>query len=418
MLEEVDFAQVKSFLMNWTVDDLNDLDLSQIPFPNTLWHIKPAKEIALKSTAMLIVGVVGIFLNSVILIILIKNKWLWTASNILIGNLAFIDLVTLIFCPWFMLVREFYQNYVLKTFGCRFEGFLQATLLLASVIAVMLVSYDRLASAALTSEARVTKNAAPKLILATWGIAIGLSLPWIIKREYMERQWLDHLEMFCVEVGDMLSIYWHFIIMLLVWIPLAVMIITYGTIMWRIEWTARELSSRGGGQTLTKAKGKAMKITACILVAAAICRIPYTILIYWRNNLNMEINAVDGGYSVMWFVASYLMYVNCAINPLIYGFTNIRFRSAMDRTPCTACFKFSTWCCICTTVVKKKQSIQPNNVEKIYVIETSPKPKRKISGMVKNFLHINRQSVELSLPNVDEATTKPTKVTPLKIEPV
>ena len=69
-------------------------------------------------------------------------------------------------------------------------------------------------------------------------------------------------------------------------------------------------------------------------------------------------------------------------------------------------------------VVKKKQSIQPNNIEKIYVIETSPRPKRKISGMVKNFLHINRQSVELSIPKVDEATTKPTKVTPLKTEPV
>ncbi|XP_026495885.2 ultraviolet-sensitive opsin [Vanessa tameamea] len=417
MLEDEDFDEIPKFLTNWSNDYLNDVDTSQYPFPNTLWHVKPAKELALKSTAMVLVGVIGIFLNSVIIIILMKNKWLWTASNYLIGNLAVIDLITLILCPWFMLVRDFYQSYVLRTFGCRFEGFLQASLLLASVVAVILVSYDRLAAAALTSEARVTKSAAPKLILASWIIPIGLSLPWIVKRKYMERQWLDYVESFCVEDLDILSIYWHFIVLLLVWIPLGLMIVTYGTIMWRLEWSARELSSRGGGQTISRARGKAMRITACILLAAVICRIPYTILVYWRNNLRREINAVEGSFGIMWFVASYLMYLNCAINPLIYGFTNIRFRRAMDRTPGIACFRFGSWCCICTTVVKKKQSVQNNNVEKIFIID-SPRPNRKLSRMVKNIFHINRHTVELSVPKVDEATTKPTKVTPLKIEHV
>lgn len=59
---------------------------------------------------------------------------------------------------------------------------------------------------------------------------------------------------------------------------------------------------------------------------------------------------VEGAYAVMWFVANYLMYLNCAINPLIYGFTNARFRKAMDRTPGIACFKFGSWCCIFTMV--------------------------------------------------------------------
>lgn len=59
---------------------------------------------------------------------------------------------------------------------------------------------------------------------------------------------------------------------------------------------------------------------------------------------------VDGGFDIMWFIASYLMYVNCTVNPLIYGFTNTRFRRAMDRTPGVACFKFGTWCCACITV--------------------------------------------------------------------
>ncbi|XP_023941153.2 RYamide receptor [Bicyclus anynana] len=409
--------QVPGYLTNWSCDyELAQVDTSQYPFPNKLWHIKPAKEIALKTTAMLVVGITGIFLNSIIIIILVKNKWLWTASNYLIGNLAFIDLITLIFCPWFMLVRDFYQNFVLKNFGCRFEGFLQASLLLAGVAAVILVSYDRLAAATLTAEARITKKAAPKLIVASWIIAMGLSLPWIIKREYIERQWLDFLETYCFEERHVLGIYWHCIIILLVWVPLGVMIITYGAIIWKLERSARELSSRGGGQTIAQARGKAIRITACILLATAVCRVPYTAMVYLRNSLPNEINAVEGGFDIVWFAASYFMYVNCAINPLIYGFTNIRFRRAMDRTPGVAFFKFGTWCCVCTTVVKKKQSLQNNNVEKIFVVVASPRPKRKISRVVKNILHINKQSVELTMPKVDEVTTKPTKVTPLKID--
>ncbi|XP_072945115.1 neuropeptide receptor 22 [Epargyreus clarus] len=365
---------------------------------------------------MLLVGIVGIFLNSIILIILIQNRWLWTASNYLIGNLALVDLVTLVFCPWFMLVRDFYQNYVLRQFGCRFEGFLQASLLLASVGAVMLVSYDRLAAAALTSEARVTKKVAPKLIIASWLVPFALSLPWIIHREFVERPWLDHLEMYCAEDRDFLDIYWHFILLLLVWIPLGVMVLTYGAIIWRLEISTRTLSSRGGGQAIRKMRGNAVRITACVLLVAVFCRIPYTVMIYWRNNLSMEINSVDGGFAAIWFSASFLMYVNCAINPLIYGFTNTRFRKAMDRTPGIACFKFGSWCYTCSLMNKKKESVPEKDVDKIFMIETSPESKKRISSMIKNILHINRDTIELSMPKLDEVTTKPTKITPLKVD--
>ncbi|CAG4959981.1 unnamed protein product [Parnassius apollo] len=415
-MHDNDFRAFSRYYSNWSADDLNNIDTSVFPFPNTLWHVKSAKEIALKSSAMLVVSIMGIFLNTVIITILIKNKWLWTASNYLVGNLALVDLLTLVVCPWFMLVRDFYQNYVLRTFGCKFEGFLQATFLLASVGAVMLVSYDRLAAAVMNADARVTKAAAPKLIVASWALAVILSLPWSINREFVMRQWTNYLEMYCAEDLNVLTVYWHFIIILLVWLPLGLMIITYGTIMWRLEWSSRELSSRGGGQMVTKVRGRAMKITACVLLAAAICRMPYTVLVYWRNNLSLEINSVDGAYSVMWFIANYLIYFNCAINPLIYGFTNTRFRRAMDRTPGVAWFNFGSWCCMCATFNMKKGPPPDKNMANIFVIENSPRPNKKLSRVIKNILLINRDTVELSLPKVEEVTTKPTKITPLKVD--
>ncbi|CAH0588909.1 unnamed protein product [Chrysodeixis includens] len=417
-MDESDFDEIVELprmLNNWSLDYLENIDTSKYPFPNTLWHIKPAKEIALKTSAMLIVGVIGIFLNSVILIILLKNRWLWTASNCLIGNLALTDLFTLVCCPWFMLVRDFYQNYVLKNFGCRFEGFFQASFLLSSVCAILLVSYDRLAAAALTVEARVTLKTAPRLIIASWILATGFSLPWAVKRDYVERQWLDHLETFCMEDVAILGLFWHFLLTLLVWVPLGLMVITYGTIMWRLEKSTRELTSRGGGQFVVKARARAMRITSRVLLAAVLCRIPYTTLIYWKNNSETPINSVEGTYAVMWFVANFLMYLNCAVNPLIYGFTNARFRKAMDRTPGIACFKFGSWCCVFTLFSRKQIQITDKNTEKIFVIGKSPKPRQKLSRAIKNILHINTDHVEF-IVKVDEVTTKPTKVTPIKTE--
>ncbi|KAI5638481.1 7 transmembrane receptor (rhodopsin family) domain-containing protein [Phthorimaea operculella] len=396
--------------------DITIYNTSDFYFPNELWHIKSPKEIAIKTSVMLFIAIPGLYMNFIILVVLIKNRYLWTPSFFLVGNLALIDFLTLLLCPWFMLVRDFYQNYVLKNFGCRFEGFMQVSFLLANVLAVILVSYDRLAAAVLPTEARITKKAAPKLIVGSWFIALVFSIPWIVHREYIERQWSNHLESFCAEDPRVLRIYWQFTLILVVWLPLSIMLFTYAGIIWRLERSARKLSSRGGGQLVARAKARTMRVAAGVLLADFICRNPYSVLVYKRNeDMDDEdkINWVDGPFAVLWFVANTLMLANCTINPLIYGFTNNRLLKAMDRTPGVACCKFGSWCCVCASNSKKELRLQQDkNTEKIFVIEASPKPKRKISRLIKNMLHINADALDLNTHHLEELTTKPTKITP------
>lgn len=78
--------------------------------------------------------------------------------------------------------------------------------------------------------------------------------------------------------------------------------------------SARELSSRGGGQTINQARRKAMRITACILLATAACRVPYTSMVYWRNNLPDEINSVG--------IESVLSMEICSCSNLWFLFAN------------------------------------------------------------------------------------------------
>lgn len=74
--------------------------------------------------------------------------------------------------------------------------------------------------------------------------------------------------------------------------------------------------------------------------------------------------------------------------------------------------------CIFQQFKKTPQPTEDKNSEKIFVIESSPKPNKKLAKAIKNVLRINKDTLELSIPKVDEVTTKPTKVTPLKTEHV
>lgn len=65
----------------------------------------------------------------------------------------------------------------------------------------------------------------------------------------------------------------------------------------------------------------------------------------------------------------------------------------------------------------KTKLIVPDNknTEKIFVVEDTPKPAKKLSKVFKNVLNHNKDCLEFT-EKIDEATTKPTKVTPLKSE--
>lgn len=66
-------------------------------------------------------------------------------------------------------------------------------------------------------------------------------------------------------------------------------------------------------------------------------------------------------------------------------------------------------------VKKPPVSQQEKNTEKIFVIEGTPKQDKRISYLIKNMLHIYKDSLEFSVPKTDD-TNKPTRITPLKTD--
>lgn len=82
-------------------------------------------------------------------------------------------------------------------------------------------------------------------------------------------------------------------------------------------------------------KTKVARMLFIIVTAFVLLHIPFTVVVFMRQTLlqNALMNQVDGLLYLLSCVSHYFLYLNAAINPIIYGLTNDNFRRAYHQTP-------------------------------------------------------------------------------------
>ncbi|XP_022916828.1 neuropeptide Y receptor type 1 [Onthophagus taurus] len=315
------------------------IDISNSTFINEIWLVTDTREIIIKTSAVLPVVLWGIFGNICLLYIIIKFRHLRSPTNLLIGNMAAADLASLLIHPWVVLVYDFFQNYQLGAFGCKVEAAIESAILMTSVINLSAISYDRLTAIVLPKETRLTRKGTKILMGITWIVGLIIASPLFFYRTYKERQWLDFLEKFCSENTIVINIYWHVIITILFWFPLIIMLLCYISIFIKLTKYDKVMKQQLKPSRTISYKTKAIKTMFIVVVTFMICRLPFTALIFYRNYLlksnsisSQVQNQANGNYETLWFVSKYLVFVNAAINPVIYGLTNEKFRRALKST--------------------------------------------------------------------------------------
>lgn len=328
-------------LLDLDTSDVNDsINLSNVTFINDLWVIVPASQIIIQTSIFLPIVLWGVFGNLSLLYIIIKNKNLQTPTNLLIANMALADFLTLLVYPWIFLASNFFQNYPLGAFGCRIDGGFECTLLIASVINLVAISYDRLNAIVLPQEHRITIMGAKIIMVCAWIGGFSIASPLFIFREYRERQWLNFLEKYCTENVMITNIYWHVIITMIVWVPLGTMLVCYITLFIKLDHYEHVVLKKIKTINVNYKKQVA-KMMFVVIITFVVCRLPLTALIFYRNHL-MKLNyindfqqvqnQVNGVYYALWFTSRLLIFLNAAINPVIYGLTSEKFRKAFKLT--------------------------------------------------------------------------------------
>ncbi|CAH1968961.1 unnamed protein product [Acanthoscelides obtectus] len=299
----------------------------------------------MKTSIILPVVVLGIFGNILIIHVLIHNRPMRTPTNLLIGNMAAADLLSLLIHPWVIMIYESFQNYELGPIVCRGESAVECSVLIASVISMSAITYDRLTAIVLPKETRLTLKGARIVMVITWLTGVLLSIPITLYRQYKERHWKNFVEMYCTENTLIINIYWYVMITVLVWLPLSIQIICYISIFIKLNKYEKVVQESLQNQHVSYKK-RAARMMFVVTIMFMICRLPFTGLIIYRHQLieskelgsnNNIMNQTKGGYHTLWFISKYLMYVNSSLNPIIYGVTNEKFRKAFKIT------EFSKW---------------------------------------------------------------------------
>lgn len=193
-------------------------------------------------------------------------------------------------------------------------------------------------------QSRLTFHQTKTVIAASWICGFILSSPLAIFRNYQERKWKNFLEAFCTEDLNVLPLYWHILIVALVWIPLAVLIFCYTTIFIKLDQYERMRRKRDHPLTINYKRKFAVTLFI-VVVTFVVLRIPFTMIVFMRSNMlqhTAEVNQIEGSFQILWYVSRYLIFLNCALTPCVYGITNENFRRAFRHT------KFYKFCCFCT----------------------------------------------------------------------
>ncbi|XP_054737098.1 neuropeptide FF receptor 2 isoform X2 [Anastrepha obliqua] len=320
--------------------DTKLINYSDVNFPeDRIWTRIPDWDITLKISTFVPVIIFGFYGNFVILQLIVLNRALRTPTNMLVVNMAIADMVTLLICPVMFMINDFYQNYQLGSFGCKTEGFLDVAFLITAVLNLSAVSYDRLTAIVLPTETRLTMRGVKFVIAFTWLGGFLIAMPLAIYRTYKVRQWKNFREMYCKENTDILPKYWYVLITVMVWFPLSVMLICYSAIFYKLDRYEKRVLNREHPLSVSYKKKVAKTLFIVVVVFIAL-RLPFTILVILRDQyITNQDSTINNSFRIFWYISQFLMFLNSAVNPLIYGFNNDNFRRAYDQTPLCNCCK-------------------------------------------------------------------------------
>uniref|UniRef100_A0A8D2KT60 Histamine H3 receptor n=1 Tax=Varanus komodoensis TaxID=61221 RepID=A0A8D2KT60_VARKO len=330
---------------------------------STMWTIALAVLMAL----LIVATVVG---NALVMLAFVVDSSLRTQNNYFLLNLAISDFLVGAFCI------PLYIPYVLIgrwTFGrgfCKFWLVVDYLLCTTSVFNIVLISYDRFLSVTRAVSYRAqqgdTKRALFKMVMV-WLLAFLLYGPAIISWEYISGQSI-------IPDGECYAEFfynWYFLItastiefftpfISVLFFNLSIYLNIQKRTKVRFDVLHAPQSSRGtrpgghgckifGGLNRDK---KVAKSLAVIVGIFGLCWAPYTLL--------MIIRAACHGHCIpeFWYETSFwLLWVNSAINPILYPLCHYSFRRAFVKLLCP-----------------KKLKIQPHNsLQKCWKKVTCPR---------------------------------------------
>ena len=300
----------------------------------------PTAEIIGETFACCLLFVISLTGNTIIGIIVYKKKTMRKPINFFIVNMAMSDLLFPIFL-FPRIVTHFYLDSWLISgpLGqalCKLLPFLVDVSATVSVQSLVLIAVDRFGAVVFPLRSPfISSKLCRFFILATWIIAMAFHCPHLIVAKLVEYpgglvcvwQWKEVFGDYSSLENYVVAIFvaFHFI-------PLVLIAILYLTIALKIKsHTIPGEQSVNGRQQRLKRERNVLNMSIAIVLAFAVCWLPHSIyqfLTIFSSDNTMKSSC---GFICFAYIASFLAFSNCAINPCICFIFSGNYRQGLKN---------------------------------------------------------------------------------------
>ncbi|XP_067126537.1 growth hormone secretagogue receptor type 1-like [Centruroides vittatus] len=317
---------------NWTIDCQKNFGWSEeyIPLRFPL-YIRTCASIV--CGLILTLGTIG---NLMVPLVVFKNKELRNSTNIFLINLSIADLLVLLVCMPSVLIELHSKPevWILGEEMCKTVPFVELVVAHGSLLTILAISFERYYAICRPLKAgyTCTKMRALAVIIAVWMIAFSITCPILALTEYTYAHYVDgSLVPVCLTSAQSM---WHKIYFLstsaaFFWVPLIVLVVIYGVIAKHLM-NSRCLIKSSMEHTQMKARKQVVLMLSTVVFCFFVCLTPFRVFTVWLTLVSqdkIEALGMETYYNLLYF-CRVMLYINSAINPILYNLISSKFRNA------------------------------------------------------------------------------------------
>ncbi|XP_058823598.1 neuropeptides capa receptor-like [Topomyia yanbarensis] len=295
---------------------------------------------------ILVTGVVG---NVIVCLVIIRHPSMRTATNYYLFSLAVSDLILLVLgLPYEISLYWHQYPYNMGLLFCKIRALLSEASTYVSVLTIVAFSMERFLAIChpLHLYTMSGLQRPVRIIAGLWIVSLFSAVPFAVFTDIdyivyppTKEKILDSA--FCAMLSNPEGIpLWELSTCLFFVIPMVVMVVLYGRMGMQIRSRTQrtvELGVRNGsvnGQSRVSQSRKAIiRMLAAVVITFFICWAPFHAqrLLFLYGREWQHFSAVNVW---LFWVAGWLYYVSCTINPILYNVMSHRYRVAFRETLC------------------------------------------------------------------------------------
>ncbi|XP_066957239.1 neuropeptide SIFamide receptor-like [Macrobrachium rosenbergii] len=281
--------------------------------------------------AYVLVSVMGVIGNSFVVAVVVRSPRMRSVTNVFIANLAVADLLVNIVVLPTTLIGNTLNAWVLGLFVCKAVSYLQGVSVSASINTLVAITLDRALAICYPMRCQITSRTCRVIIVVIWVFSLTITLPWAIvfklepipetDLQVCTEKWPDDRS------GDLYFVVANLVMCYL--LPLTAISICY-VLIWRKVWRRKlpgERQDEGVALMIHRSKIKVIKMLVVVVILFALSWLPLYV-IFARHKLGVVPTETETSIiHVLAPIAQWLGASNSCINPILYAYFNMKFRS-------------------------------------------------------------------------------------------